>query len=75
MKQLMISYQGYTPPPEFLAAMKRGEVAAVCLFAYDNVINPAQVRESMDMIYRAAAEGGQLPPIIGIDQEGGQLIA
>lgn len=71
----MISYQGYTPPPEFLAAIKRGEVAAVCLFAYDNVINPAQVRESMEMIYRAASEGGQLPPIIGIDQEGGQLIA
>lgn len=71
----MISYRGYTPSPEFLTAIRRGDVAAVCLFAYDNVISPAQVRTTMEMIYQAASEGGQLPPIIGIDQEGGQLIA
>lgn len=71
----MVSYRGRTPSPEFLAAVRRGAIASVCLFAYENVETPAQVRRTMELIYQAASEGGQLPPIIGIDQEGGQLIA
>lgn len=75
MQQLMVSFAGKTPPPEILAAVRQGDIASFCLFTYKNVVSPGQLRDFTDMIYRAAAEGGQLPPLIGIDQEGGQLIA
>lgn len=74
MIQLMHSFKGYTPPPEILDAVRRGEIGAFCLFAF-NVISPAQLRELSLSLYVAAQEGGFPPPIIGIDQEGGQLIA
>lgn len=75
MKQLMISFKGYTAPPEVLDGIRRGDIASICLFAYNNVQSPAQVRELTAALYQAAADGGQLPPLIGIDQEGGQLVA
>jgi beta-N-acetylhexosaminidase len=75
MRQLMHSFIGHTPPTEILAAVQRGEIASFCLFRHQNVKSPAQVRELNEQLYRAAREGGQLPPIIGIDQEGGQLVA
>ncbi len=75
MRQLMHSFDGYTAPPEILAAVRRGEIASFCLFRALNVQNPGQVRSLNEQLYRAAREGGQLPPIIGIDQEGGQLTA
>ena len=75
MRQLMYSFNGTTPPPEIIGATGRGEVAAICLFAHANVRSPAQVGELTTALRQAALEGGHLPPIIGIDQEGGQLIA
>lgn len=74
MLQLMYSFHGHTPPREFLDAVRRGEAGAFCLFAY-NVESPVQLRAFTEQIHAAAREGGQLPPIIGIDQEGGQLMA
>ncbi len=74
MLQLMYSFHGLTPPTEFLDAVRRGEAGAFCLFAY-NVESPAQLRTFTEQIHAAAREGGQLPPIVGIDQEGGQLMA
>ncbi len=71
----MHSFHGYTPPEDVLAATRRGEIRAFCLFTHANVSSPAQVRALTDALYRAAQEGGQPPPLIGIDQEGGQLMA
>jgi beta-N-acetylhexosaminidase len=74
MLQLMHSFQGYTVPQPVLDAVQAGQIAAFCLFAY-NAQSPAQVRALTDQLRQAAAAGGHPQPIIGIDQEGGQLIA
>jgi beta-N-acetylhexosaminidase len=70
----MHSFKGTMPPQEVLDAVRRGQIGAFCLFAF-NVISPAQLRALCLALYAAAEEGGCPPPIIGIDQEGGQLIA
>src|SRR5258708_4347089 len=75
MRQLMHSFVGLTAPESIVEAVRRGEIASFCLFRGKNVQSPAQVRELNGELSRAAEAGGQLPPIIGIDQEGGQLIA
>lgn len=75
MQQMMISFKGFTPPPEILDGVRRGEISAFCLFTYQNVASPAQLRSLNEALRNAAEEGGYPPPLIGIDQEGGQLIA
>lgn len=75
MQQLMHSFVGHHPPANIVAAVRSGEIAAFCLFAHWNVEHPAQLRALNETLLRAADEGNQPPPLIGIDQEGGQLIA
>jgi beta-N-acetylhexosaminidase len=75
MRQLMHSFEGLAAPDTVRDAVRRGEIAAFCLFRHWNVQSPAQVRELTTSLRSAAEQGGHLPPIIGIDQEGGQLIA
>ncbi|MBZ0317161.1 MAG: beta-N-acetylhexosaminidase [Anaerolineae bacterium] len=75
MKQLMVSFKGYTAPQEILTAVRRGDIGTFCLFTYQNVESPAQLRELNLSLRQAAQSGGHPPPLIGIDQEGGQLIA
>lgn len=75
MKQLMHSFTGNTAPSEILAAVRQGDIAAFCLFTHSNVRSPEQVRDLTLSLHRAALESGQSPLLIGIDQEGGQLIA
>lgn len=75
MRQLMLSFDGLTPPPAILDAITQGQIAAFCLFGAMNVASPASLRALTDALRAAARHGGQLPPLIGIDQEGGQLQA
>ena len=75
MLQLMHSFQGLTVPKDVLNGVRDGLISSFCLFAYTNVESPLQVYDLTTALHQAAAEGGQPPPIIGIDQEGGQLIA
>lgn len=74
MQQIMFSFRGYTAPQEILDAVRKGIAGAFCLFGY-NVESPIQLRALCQSLIDAAAEGGFPPPIIGIDQEGGQLMA
>jgi beta-N-acetylhexosaminidase len=74
MIQLMHSFHGKRAPQEMLDAVRQGAIASFLLFAGMNVDNPAQLRELTVALRQAAKEGGQPVPIIGIDQEGGQLI-
>ncbi len=74
MLQFMHSFRGKTAPPGILKGLREGRISSFCLFGY-NVDTPAQLRQLNERLYAAAAEGGHLPPIIGIDQEGGQLMA
>lgn len=71
----MFSFEGTTPPQPVLDGVRRGAMGAFCLFGHWNVESPAQLRTLNEMLLHAARAGGQPPPIIGIDQEGGQLIA
>jgi beta-N-acetylhexosaminidase len=75
MRQLMHSFHGMTPPQDILDAVKRGEITSFCLFAGLSVANPTQLRDLCDRLYAAAREGNVPLPIIGMDQEGGQLMA
>lgn len=74
-QKLMWSFQGHTPPPEFLAALRAGQVSGLTLFRSLNLDHPAQIRELTDTLQRAAREAGQPPLLIGVDQEGGTLLA
>jgi beta-N-acetylhexosaminidase len=75
VEQIMFSFEGTTPPAAILDGVRRGAISAFCLFGHWNVESPAQLRALNEMLLHAARAGGQPPPIIGIDQEGGQLIA
>ena len=69
----MHSFRGMTAPPAILDGVRRGEIASFCMFTY-NFESLVQFRRLNESLYAAAREGGLPPPIIGIDQEGGQLI-
>jgi len=74
MVQLMLSFRGTTVPEDVLSLVQQGDVASFCLFTF-NVESPAQLRTLTQSIHDAAKAGNHPTPIIGIDQEGGQLIA
>jgi beta-N-acetylhexosaminidase len=71
----MHSFKGLMPPPEILDGVRKGDISSFCLFARINVVSPHQLFDLTGALYEAASEGGQPPPLIGIDQEGGQLMA
>lgn len=75
MHQMMHSFVGKTAPDWVLEGVRSGLIPAFCLFRHNNVESPAQLRELNLSLWRAAQEAGLPPPIIGIDQEGGQLVA
>jgi beta-N-acetylhexosaminidase len=75
MQQFMVSFVGNEVPKEVKQGIAEGKIASICLFAGTNVESPAQVRAMNEEMFNIARENGHPPPIIGIDQEGGQLIA
>ncbi len=74
MTPSMISFRGLEAPEWVLAGLRSGAIGAVCLFNF-NFGSVEQLRRLNLSLSAAAAEGGHPPPIIGIDQEGGQLQA
>jgi beta-N-acetylhexosaminidase len=74
-QKLMWSFQGHTPPPDFLAALRAGQISGLTLFRSLNLDQPAQIYELTSSLQRAAREAGQPPLLIGVDQEGGTLMA
>ncbi|GAB1420207.1 glycoside hydrolase family 3 protein [Anaerolineales bacterium] len=75
MLQFMRSFQGTSAPDDILEGIALGDIGAICLFAYTNVRSPEQLRRLTDQLHQTALDYGHLPPLIGIDQEGGQLMA
>ncbi len=71
----MSSFVGMTPSAEILAAIQAQHLGGITLFRPLNIDNPAQVRELTTALQRAAATAGQPPLLIGVDQEGGTLMA
>ncbi len=74
MGHCLVSFRGLEAPDWVLAALRDGRVPGVCLFAF-NFASLGQFQALTRSLHEAAAEGGQLPPIVAIDQEGGQLMA
>lgn len=70
----MVSFRGHEAPAWVLAGLKEGAIGAICLFNF-NFESVRQLRRLNLSLIAAAAEGGHPPPLIGIDQEGGQLQA
>ncbi len=75
MRQLMVSFEGATAPAWVVDAVRSGATASFCLFGFKNATTPDAMRALCDELYAAARAGGQAPPLIGLDQEGGQLMA
>jgi beta-N-acetylhexosaminidase len=71
----MLSFAGLTPSAEILATLARQHIGGVTLFRSLNIERPAQVRELTAALQRAAAAAGQPPLLVGVDQEGGTLMA
>ena len=71
----MLSFLGFTPSAEILAALQQQPVGGITLFRAQNVQHPAQVRALTAALQRAAAAAGQPPLLLAVDQEGGTLMA
>jgi beta-N-acetylhexosaminidase len=74
-QKLLLSFPGFEPSPEILAALESHPVAGVTLYRSLNIQDPAQVRALAGALQRAAAQAGQPLLLIAADQEGGQLQA
>lgn len=74
MSPCLVSFRGDEAPTWVLDGIRSGRVPGVCLFAY-NFSDLAQFRRLTASLHQAAREGDQPPPLVGIDQEGGQLMA
>lgn len=75
MRQLMHSFTGKTVPQAVLEGIADGTISSICLFSFNNVGTPQGVRDLNMQLINAATENNLPPPLIGIDQEGGQLQA
>ena len=71
-QKLMITMAGRKPSGSLLRRVRRGEVGGVVLLGR-NISSPAAVRRLTQQLQRAAAQGGQPPLLISIDQEGGSV--
>lgn len=74
MPQMMFSFVGNTVPDHILKLVESGDVVSFCIFKI-NMQSPAELRAIAEQIHGAAKRGGQPVPLVGIDQEGGQLMA
>ncbi len=74
-QKLMWSFNGHTPPPDFLAALHAGRVGGLTLFRSLNLDHPTQIHELTRALQRAAREANQPPLLIGVDQEDGTRLA
>jgi beta-N-acetylhexosaminidase len=74
-QKLMLGFHGMQPPPEVLEMLQRHHVGGVTLFRSMNLEHPAQIRALTDTLQYAARKSNQPPLLIGVDQEGGTLMA
>lgn len=75
-QQFLLSFEGRQSPPEaFLEILKRQHVGGVVLFRHKNMSSLEELRGLTRALQSAAAEAGQPPLLIAVDQEGGQLMA
>ncbi len=71
----MLSFGGTEIPADVQETIAQQTIAGVTLYRALNVKNPAQVRELIASLQRAARESNQPPLLVAVDQETGTLFA
>ena len=69
-QKLMVAMRGTTPDAGILDRVRNGEIGGVILFGA-NITSARQLALLTEDLRQAAAAGGQPPPLIAVDQEGG----
>jgi beta-glucosidase-like glycosyl hydrolase len=69
-QKVVTAFAGPVPSRDLLRRLRAGHVGGVVLFSR-NVGSAAQLRRLTRRIHVAAAAGGNPPPLIPVDQEGG----
>lgn len=75
-QMIMVGFRGTSPAHagvrQVMAQLRTGTIGGVILMRH-NVRSLAQLRRLTGALRKAARAGGQLPPLISIDQEGGRV--
>jgi len=71
-QKLVVSMDGHTPSASLLDRARRGRIGGVLIHSW-NFSSAAQLKSVTAKLQQAAAEGGQPPLLIAVDQEGGQV--
>ena len=73
--KLMLAFDGAEPPAHIRKWLAERNTGGFSLFRHANVVSPGQVRMLTAELQSLAAQSGQRPLLIAVDQEGGQLNA
>ena len=68
-QMIVVRMPGHVPTPAFLARIRAGQVGGIILFSEN--FGPAGPSALVARLQAAAAQGGNPPLLVGIDQEGG----
>jgi beta-N-acetylhexosaminidase len=71
-QKMVITMSGLTPHAALLDRIRHGEVGGIALLG-SNVSSSSQLLALTTKLQKAAAQGGQPPLLIAIDQEGGEV--
>jgi len=71
-EKLVVSMEGHTPSSSLLDRARRGRIGGVLIHGW-NFSSSTQLRSIANELQQAAAQGGQPPLLIAVDQEGGQV--
>jgi beta-N-acetylhexosaminidase len=71
-QKLVVSMEGHTPSASLLDRARRGRIGGVLIHGW-NFSSATQLRSIANELEQAAAQGGQPPLLIAVDQEGGQV--
>jgi len=74
-QKILLAFKGKEASPEIITALNNYRPGGLTLFRSFNIDQPAQVRRLTDSLQRLALDLGLPPLLIGVDQEGGQLMA
>ena len=71
-QKLVVSMERHTPSSSLLDRARRGRIGGVLIHGW-NFSSSTQLRSIANELQQAAAQGGQPPLLIAVDQEGGQV--
>lgn len=72
-QMIVARFHGTEPPAAFLQRIEAGEIGGVILFADNLTGSEAATELRIERLRRAASAGGNPPPLVMVDQEGGEV--